>query len=817
MHRAYSLKLHRMKYFFWVLIMASFTTVYGQKVTVMNERTGTPVPQVLLYDSLAEITVLTDYRGQASLAQFTNELTVYFRHPSFDLVALKKPLIPDTVYLSEKVIHTEQVVISANKWEQSLTEIPQNIVAVEQEDIRFRNPPTAADLLAQSGEVFVQKSQLGGGSPSLRGFAANAVLLVFDGVRMNNAIFRSGNLQNVISIDPLALEGVEVLMGSGSVIYGSDALGGVMDFHTIDPEFAQESQVLFQPDFFIRYGSAAREKTVHGSFHLGGKRLAGFTSLSFNDFGDLRAGESLDKNYPDYGKYPFKVSQNAGGEDIVISSDEHLQEPTGYEAFSILQKIRYRISPDSELQYSFYHNQTSDIPRFDRLIQTNESDEPVYADWYYGPQKWTMHSLRLTVEKGNTFFDRLRILPAYQHYEESRFDRRFGSSSLRAQQEAVDMFSVNVDADKALGNRTHLYYGLETVYNEVESDAYRENIDDGSISGTSPRYPDDGSRYATNAAYASITHSLTPEMILSGGLRYTHVGLKASTSDADAGALGTRNISLSNGALSGNAGIHWQFTPQHSLNALLSTGFRAPNVDDVGKVFELDGNDLIIPNSDLEPEKTYNAEVSWRFDKNGLLLEITAFYTWLNNAIVRGPVQLDGNDSVFYNDQYFRLYSQVNASEADIYGMSFRGSYAFSDHLALRGVFNLTTGTERDTGEPLRHTTPAFGSLTATWLLSHFKLEGWVEFNGNRFRKDIPSSEIDSKPYLYAMHRNDPGRDGSPGWYTLNLRGNWQITPSLLLQASLENILDRHYRPYSSGLSAPGRNIILSLRVTPRK
>jgi hemoglobin/transferrin/lactoferrin receptor protein len=94
------------------------------------------------------------------------------------------------------------------------------------------NPQTSADLLANSGHVFVQKSQLGGGSPMIRGFSTNRVLITVDGIRLNNAIFRGGNVHNVISINPFNIEKTEIILGSGSVIYGSDAIGGVMNFYT---------------------------------------------------------------------------------------------------------------------------------------------------------------------------------------------------------------------------------------------------------------------------------------------------------------------------------------------------------------------------------------------------------------------------------------------------------------------------------------------------------------------------------------------------------------------------------------------------------
>ena len=132
----------------------------------------------------------------------------------------------------------EQVVISATKWRQSRDKSPLKVISVKSADIVLQNPQTAADLLGNSGAVFIQKSQQGGGSPMIRGFAANRLIYTVDGVRMNTAIFRGGNLQNVISLDALSLESAEVLLGPDAVVYGSDAIGGVMSFETLGPKFS---------------------------------------------------------------------------------------------------------------------------------------------------------------------------------------------------------------------------------------------------------------------------------------------------------------------------------------------------------------------------------------------------------------------------------------------------------------------------------------------------------------------------------------------------------------------------------------------------
>ena len=184
----------------------------------------------------------------------------------------------------------EEIFVSFNKWEQDSKEIPNMIEKVNLRDARLRNPQTTADLLGQIGSVFIQKSQLGGGSPMIRGFATNRVLMVVDGVRMNNAIYRSGNIQNIISIDPLSLGGAEVVFGPGSLIYGSDAIGGVIDFHTIEPKFSNNNKLSIKGSSTVRYASANEENTFHADINVANKNWSFFSSFTYSKFGDLKMG-----------------------------------------------------------------------------------------------------------------------------------------------------------------------------------------------------------------------------------------------------------------------------------------------------------------------------------------------------------------------------------------------------------------------------------------------------------------------------------------------------------------------------------------------
>ncbi|MDX1701073.1 MAG: TonB-dependent receptor plug domain-containing protein, partial [Melioribacteraceae bacterium] len=191
-----------------------------------------------IYNNSKSKSIVTDLRGKANLAKFENNETIYFRHLSYQLLkTTKQDILKGTrrILLHPNTQNLNEIVVSASKFVQSKEEIPQKITSLDSKTIQFTNPQTSADLLENSGNVYIQKSQLGGGSPMIRGFSTNRLLISVDDVRMNNAIFRGGNLQNIISIDPFTVQNTEIILGSGSVIYGSDAIGVVMSFYTQKP------------------------------------------------------------------------------------------------------------------------------------------------------------------------------------------------------------------------------------------------------------------------------------------------------------------------------------------------------------------------------------------------------------------------------------------------------------------------------------------------------------------------------------------------------------------------------------------------------
>ena len=261
-----------MRHNFLLFLYLAFFVTQAQEVTILDQTSHEPIVGVVVYNSSKTKNLISNFEGKVSLDVFNNNEKIIFQHISHVKLTYLKSEIPHIVYLIMKAQDLEEIVISASKFEQSKREVPKKIISIKAEDILFANPQTSADLLQSSGQVFIQKSQLGGGSPLIRGFSTNRLLLSVDGVRMNNAIFRSGNVQNIISIDPFSIQNTEIILGADSVIYGSDAIGGVINFYTITPKLSLTNTLLFKGNAIIRYSSASNEKTGHIDFNLGYKK-----------------------------------------------------------------------------------------------------------------------------------------------------------------------------------------------------------------------------------------------------------------------------------------------------------------------------------------------------------------------------------------------------------------------------------------------------------------------------------------------------------------------------------------------------------------
>lgn len=796
-----------MRFFILVLGFFSCLTVMGQEVVVLDKGTKEPLSYVAIYNRNKTTTTFTAGQGRADLSKFKSREIIIFKHISHHEFSTTKAEIAASggkVYLTLDESRLEEVVLSVSRFKQRSIEVPQKTISIKPEDIAFHNPQTSADLLQSTGKIFVQKSQMGGGSPMIRGFSTNRLLLTVDGVRMNNAIFRSGNIQNIISIDPLAVNHAEVLTGPGSVIYGSDAIGGVMNFFTLKPRFSFKEERI-NGNIFTRYSTANEEKTTHADVNFGFEKWAFLTSVTYSDFGNLKMG-SHGPN--DYLRQEYVETRN--GEDILVQNkDPRIQIPTGYNQINLLQKIAWQPNNIWDVTLGAYYSTTSDFSRYDRLYQ-KRNGQFRSAEWYYGPQSWFLGNLQLSKKGNGRLYDKAKFTGAYQNFGESRHDRNFENEILYSTSEKVDALSANLDFEKGF-LKDKLFYGVEYVINFIDSRGAGENIFNGAVIEHPARYPD-GSSWQSIAAYTGYQMELNNTLHMQLGARYNAIILKANFEDSFY-ELPFSNANLSTGALTGSIGINWLARDNFTWKANVATAFRAPNIDDVGKIFDSEPGSVVVPNPQLKPEYAYNAEmgINWKVTEH-IIFDLSSFYTILDNAMVRRDFNLDGERTIEYQGEINNIQAIQNAAGAWVYGLEGGLEIKFTPALRWISQLTLTKGKEElDNGEtaPLRHAAPLFGNSHLVFNINKIKLDLFGIYNGQFNFEDLAPSE-QGKAYLYAADEN--GNPYSPSWYTINFTAHYEITKDLSATASLENITDQRYRTYSSGIAAAGRNFILALR-----
>jgi hemoglobin/transferrin/lactoferrin receptor protein len=404
------------------------------------------------------------------------------------------------------------------------------------------------------------------------------------------------------------------------------------------------------------------------------------------------------------------------------------------------------------------------------------------------------------------FIDKAIITAAYQHIEESRHDRRFGNENINHRFEKVNVISLNADASKAFGKNI-LNYGAEIAYNNVESKAEQENIVTGETSSQSTRYPDGGSTMQSAAAYIAHTFKFNERLSVNEGIRFSNVMLDAEFISKEFYPFPYDKAEQNNNDVSGNLGLVYNPCNFFKTYLNLSKGFRSPNVDDLAKVFDSQPGSAIVPNPGITPEHTYNGELGFTaLYKNIVQFDAAGYYTLFNDIIVTDYFTLNGSDSILYDGEMSRVLANVNKNEAYITGFH-AAVTAYFGRFKVYSTINYTYARVKtdSTAFPLDHIPPLFGKTAITFAKKTFRAEVYSLYNARKPVKDYGLSGEDNEQYATPQ--------GMPAWITINFKSSFHLTKYFELQAGVENILDRNYRVFSSGISAPGRNFILTLRL----
>ncbi|MFT4662689.1 MAG: hemoglobin/transferrin/lactoferrin receptor protein, partial [Patiriisocius sp.] len=581
-----------------------------------------------------------------------------------------------------------------------------------------------------------------------------------------------------------------------------DALGGVVHYHSIDPAFSDSST--FKLSTSLKHATAAQENSAHVHVQYLGKKFTSLSSFSYADFGDLKMGTNRAHGDDEWGLVNDFVVPVNGVDEQRVNSDPNIQKNSGYHQYDLAQKLKFKLSDKAVLKFNGQYSTTSDIPRFDRY---NDYRDGVLreAEWYYGPQQRVLLSGSLDLKPNRKWSDKTTITAAYQRIDEDRITRRFGSANRFTREEDVKVYSLNADMVKGFSDDKKLFYGLEITSNDVVSSAFVEDIFTGDTAPGLTRYPNGGSTFNTAAGYISYLNPFHEKWQYNVGLRYNIIESESTFNTNEFFELPFDQVTLSNSALTGSAGLKYNHDENLSLRLLTSSGFRAPNIDDYGKVFDRDGF-VVVPDDRLTPEYALNGESGFtkRFFDKKFEVDASFFYTQILDAIVQRDFLLNGNDSLSLEGEVSRIQSNQNASEARIYGYSVGLEYEFNDEWTFNTFLNYTFGEVIEDKEPLAHIPPFFAKAELSYEKKDLSAGLYVHYHDVKSKSRMASGRTDNP---------NEGLNGYfPAWHTINARVAYDITKSLTVQLAAENILDTHYKAFASGLSAPGRNFIFVLR-----
>jgi len=689
---------------------------------------------------------------------------------------------------SIKNIDLNTVVISGNKFAEKKKNIVQKIDIISSKEMKQMNAQTTADVLINTGQVFVQKSQQGGGSPVMRGFEASRIQLSVDGVRQNNAISRSGHMQNIISIDNNALDRIEVLNGPASTIHGSDALGGVILMKTKDPKLAKTSKYeLTGANALVRYS---------------------LTQITYADFDDLVQGKNGVDSIMNRWKKKFIVERINGVDSMVKNPNPYKQVSSGYSQFDFLQKFTILQNKNTKHGINFQLSNSSNIPRYDRLTETSATGVPRNAEWYYGPQFRTLTAYTFDATKMKGFFNDLTFNINHQYWEESRHNRGFGKTALNHRTEQVNVAGYNF-ALRHKDDMNEVTIGTDAQFNFVKSTAFKTDIVTNISSPTDTRYPDGKNNMnLMGIFYQHILKLDDGKVVINDGLRFNYTTLRSTLVDTSIQfKLPFAILEQKNTSLTGNLGVAYMPEEELRMTANFSTGFRSPNIDDLAKVFEsVSGQRLIVPNVNLKPEFTKNIDFGIQYNNGTLDLSAYGFYTLFTNAIVADRFTFKGQDSVIYNGVLTPVYANQNKAKAFIYGGGVNVVYRPLLHFSIFGSINYTYGRfNNDTVlVPLDHVPPVTGRLGMKYEKTKWYAELYSIYNSRKRLIDYNPNGEDNIQYSTPT--------GTPSWFTVNFRTGVTLAKHIMVQAGVENILDKNYRYFASGMSAPGRNLVLAIR-----
>ena len=606
----------------------------------------------------------------------------------------------------------DEVIITAQRSKQKELFIPYSVQSINKGYLGNFNPRTTPEALMGINGVFIQKTNHGGGSPFIRGLTGNQTLILIDGIRLNNSTFRYGPNQYLNTIDAYTINRIEIAKGTGSVQYGSDALGGVIHVLTKDPAFATDKSSL-HGNVTGKYMTGDMEKTARADINYAGRGFGLSAGAAYRDFGDLIGGDTTGR-----------------------------QSLSGYKEWSFDTKAKIALRQNMQLTLAYQFLEQFNVPVYHKLKLEN------FALNEFDPQKRSLAYARLNIQGNNLWTKEIEVIGSWQKTAEGRNSRKNGSNILRKENDGINTLGFTVDVLSQFSKGWTANSGIDLYHDKVESERKDINAQNGSVAQLRGLYPDN-SKYGNYSLY-TLHHFNVKNWYVDAGLRYNRFDIRISDT-----TLG--NVKISPQALVGNVGIMYSIRQHHNFYVTFSNGYRAPNVDDMGTLGIVDFR-YEIPSAELRPEKSKHAEVGYKFKTKKLSGTLAAYYMRLNNLITR--VRVDGSMINGY-----QVYKKENVEEAYIKGLESELKFQINNEFNILGSIAYSYGQNLTTKEPLRRIPPLNGRLLSTW--SQGRIFTGIEWMFASKQDRLAQGDKDD---------NRIPKGGTPGWNLLNAYASYQLS-----------------------------------------
>ncbi|HDQ16198.1 MAG TPA: hypothetical protein ENN45_03980, partial [Bacteroidetes bacterium] len=697
-------------YIFLIAYLFALSVAFSQDVTVINAFNNFPLPGVYVYALNSYDTLQTNSYGEVNIDVFSNDDVIIFYHQMF----MRERFTKQQLSKNHHVVHMKQGELLDKL--SSTSPLKSKVYSADL--------PFFIDIIDldedNSSNVNVERitfSYAERGLSVFRGLEPGKMLLVIDGIRLNNAINRNGKIESLLNYDKTMTMRIQQIYGTGFSIYSADATGGVIQYFTKIVPISQEYPFIFNMEVNSKYETAVKSSVSNLNFSMATLKFSSFTSLSYGSFGDIKMGENR-KHVPQadslYGLRLYYLERH-GNEDISIKNENpFVQKGTNYDQLYFLQKFRVKLSENTNLLLNLHYIYTSDVGIYSGLTEINR-DNLRFVECKFEPQHKALISLNILDERVTRIYDFFSTQNTYVVFDEYRITRKYQNPVALHQIENLHVFKHNSDFVKVL-NINRLLYGINYDYNQLNSEAFFYNIDtDSSWQGLS-RYPTNGSFSHDLGLYLNYKWMYHERFHVNLGVRYNanYTNAFFINTSPQIPLNFTEKKYLNHapiGSISFDAYTNWL-----QLKLIISTARHMPIIDDFGKVMVKDFV-VNIPNENLVSEKLVTGEFGVTIDmKDKLRIFGSIFYTKLFDAIISEHTSLNGTDSIYFGIDGYRLATKVNIPEAYIYGISggFNSIHNFDSQekifIRLNTSINYIKGINEQDNISLPNISPLFGN-----------------------------------------------------------------------------------------------------------